>query len=123
MTTLTRKTVGVLDGDPLNLAGAEALYVELLAPADPTGGTAPKFGVTDEGTGPDVSGVSWVDGSWVSGSWQTRTRSAVAQSPTVGAAGAVAIASPGHWNLWCLPTGVEGGPVVFCGVIPVEGAA
>ncbi|MDX1450012.1 MAG: hypothetical protein R3246_13215, partial [Acidimicrobiia bacterium] len=70
-------------------------------------------------TDTDLSGASWTAGQWVAGSWQARTKTAVAESPTIGGAGALVVAAGINYNLWCRPQGGSG-PVVFCGVVPIQ---
>lgn len=116
MTTLTRNRSRVLDGGPLNVAGAEAVFVHLLAPSDPTSGAAPTFALTQS---TDLTGVSFTAGSWVAGSWDGHTKRAWAQTPSIGGAGDLAVEAGETYRLWCKPAGASG-PVVDCGIVPVE---
>ena len=54
---------------------------------------------------------------WVAGSWHP-TKAGVALTPTIGAAGALAV-TPGRWLLWCRITDTPEHPVLSCGAILV----
>lgn len=116
MTTLTRNTPTVLEGGPLNAETVEAVYPEIMAPSDPTGGAAPEFALTET---TDLAGADWQAGQWLTGSWQERTRSAVAETPTIGGGADLAGVAGTNYLLWCRPQGGSG-PVVFCGVVPFQ---
>lgn len=80
----------------LESGSAERMVATIKDEVDPSALT-PQFQVTtgDRGT----PGGTWVDGSW-SQPWDSRTSRAKALSPTVGAAGQIAVDEGTEYLLW-----------------------
>ena len=115
MSVLTRNTPKVLDGGPLNAAGIEEVYATLITPSDPTAGAAPEF-TTTTGISDDLTGATWEAGSWVADSWDSRTKTSVAASPTLGSTGDIVCAASTNYNLWARVNS----RVIYCGVVPFQ---
>lgn len=75
---------------------AEPVDVDLTAAADPTS-TPPDFQVALTTVTTPVG--AWVAGSWES-SWDATTRRLTARTPTIGAAGALAVVEGSRYTLW-----------------------
>lgn len=81
---------------PIEAASLERVPLSVWSRVDPTG-TAPEFVVTVS-TATSPSGT-WVAGTW-DGAWDSATGRVEALSPTIGAAGALAITEAGRYILW-----------------------